>query len=347
MNFGKLTFNSAGAVHIEEDSDTLLKGANTSKGLTLISTKGITQEAGSVLKITENTTLNGGDGDVILTNVNNQFDSLTVTGRNVAIRDSEGDLKLIGENSFSGTGFVIVANRGLGFDAKTKLGHTGTSSTANAVLIAGESAADVGINEFNANKPDHKPQTDTFKSGKYNLVVVANSLAANGNKGSHLDNVDPVNTLTANFKFGSTGKGSVDDILTSFGSVDSLKAAQLAPSGTNTTDVSIFSSVPFTDVQIADVASLDLRRFLKSVLKQDQAGVVVFEPAGREGLTLTGEGGYFGPYLTTGYEYLSYVAPDSTRASLDSSGRKVFPLYIDYIKDKDGNWVIKNLFDQP
>jgi len=40
MNFGSLTFNSAGAVTVAEDSSTLLMGASTADSLTLSSTGG-------------------------------------------------------------------------------------------------------------------------------------------------------------------------------------------------------------------------------------------------------------------------------------------------------------------
>ena len=42
MNFGSLTFNSAGAVAIAEDSNTQLSGASTADSLTLSSAAGIT-----------------------------------------------------------------------------------------------------------------------------------------------------------------------------------------------------------------------------------------------------------------------------------------------------------------
>jgi hypothetical protein len=107
----------------------------------------------------------------------------------------------------------------------------------------------------------------------------------------------------------------------------------------------IFSPTPIIDVQFSDAAAL-LRQFLKSVLKEGQAGVVGYEPAPREGLGLEGESGYFGPYLTTGYEYLTYLGIDTTTDE-ELGTTKVFPLYIDYVKDQDGNWVMKNLFEQP
>jgi hypothetical protein len=53
MNFGSLTFNSAGAVTIEEDSSTLLTGTSTGQSLSLTSIAGITNDATADLTVIE------------------------------------------------------------------------------------------------------------------------------------------------------------------------------------------------------------------------------------------------------------------------------------------------------
>ena len=59
MNFGSLTFNSTGAVLINEDSSTLLLGVGTVGSLTLHSTAAITNDATADLRVTDNASFSG------------------------------------------------------------------------------------------------------------------------------------------------------------------------------------------------------------------------------------------------------------------------------------------------
>ena len=59
MNFGSLTFNSAGAVAISEDSDTLLVGTSTADSLVLVSSGAITNNTTANLGVTGNASFTG------------------------------------------------------------------------------------------------------------------------------------------------------------------------------------------------------------------------------------------------------------------------------------------------
>jgi hypothetical protein len=227
----------------------------------------------------------------------------------------------------------------MSFAADTKLeGPKG----ANAVLIAGSIEGQPGINELNPGLVS--PLAEGTLRGNHNLFVFGNSQATQTSpNGSNLSPANP-DPIEFDFKFSGAGKGSVDQILANFGADGSLPATA-SSGGSGMSQAFIFSPTPIIDVQFSDAAAL-LRQFLKSVLKEGQAGVVGYEPAPREGLGLEGESGYFGPYLTTGYEYLTYLGIDPTTDE-ELGTKKVFPRYIDYVQDQDGNWVMKNLFEQP
>src|SRR5204863_7850898 len=59
MNFGSLTFNTAGAVNITEDSATPLAGSSTAGRLALASAGAITNAAAASLNVTNNASFFG------------------------------------------------------------------------------------------------------------------------------------------------------------------------------------------------------------------------------------------------------------------------------------------------
>src|SRR5207248_353172 len=85
MNFGTLTYNSAGAVLISEDSATVVTGLNTANSLTLSSTGTITNNAGTSQTITNAASFSGTG----ITLANNATDTLSV-GANASFTASGG-----------------------------------------------------------------------------------------------------------------------------------------------------------------------------------------------------------------------------------------------------------------
>ena len=146
--------------------------------------------------------------------------------------------------------------------------------------------------------------------------------------------------IKGDIEFIKDGKGSVSGILSNPGDIAFLPAGSTTLSagqnGLNTL-ASLDPGDGVSDAVASSLVSLDLRKFLKDLL-QDRGFEIVTEAAPRQELILEGQEGYFGPFLTTGYEYMIYDAQNPKKT--------VFPLYIDYVKDKDGNWVMKSYFDQ-
>ncbi|QDU26643.1 Hemolysin, chromosomal [Anatilimnocola aggregata] len=130
VNFGSLTFNSAGAVNISEDSSTLLLGASTADSLVLNSTAGITDDAAASVTVTNNAS----------------FDATAIT-----LGELGSDLMNFGSLTFTSGGAVNISE-----DSSTLL--LGTSTAANLVLnstagITDDAAASVTVTNnasFNA-----------------------------------------------------------------------------------------------------------------------------------------------------------------------------------------------------
>ncbi|QEL20278.1 FG-GAP-like repeat-containing protein [Limnoglobus roseus] len=156
VNFASLTFNSAGAVSISEDSDTSLAGTSTAASLTLASTAGITNATNASLTVTGTASFNGtsvdlgnqtGDtmnfGDLTVSSTgavsvseNTATAVNTVSGTTItlssagAITDNNGT----GTNNLTGTMVTLSAAGGIDLDT-TIASLTATTSAAGSILI--------------------------------------------------------------------------------------------------------------------------------------------------------------------------------------------------------------------
>ncbi len=151
MNFGSLTFNSAGAVTIEEDSSILLTGTSTGLSLALGSTAGITNDATVHLAVTNNATFTGTSislgttaGDIM------NFGSLTFSSAGVVTIQEDSDTLLTGANTANSldlkTTGAITDNPGTSLtvtdgSAMTATGAITLNDTATDVLSVGGNAA--------------------------------------------------------------------------------------------------------------------------------------------------------------------------------------------------------------
>lgn len=141
MNFGSLTFNSAGAVVIAEDSSTLLSGTSTAGSLTLTSAAGITNDASANLSVTGNANLSGTSiavgtvgGDVV------NFGTLTFNSAGSVSISEDSSLDLVGANTGAATS---LASTGAVSDAGA------TSLVTGALTVSGASIS-LGGGIFNA-----------------------------------------------------------------------------------------------------------------------------------------------------------------------------------------------------
>src|SRR2546423_10790469 len=126
MNFGSLTFNSAGAVAISEDSSTLVVGSNTASTLTLLSPAGIA--VNGTISTTGNTCLNAGAC------------AITVTQ---AINAGTGTIRLVSGDTVSQSGAgTITTTAELGVRATNAislgLGGNNVGTFAAQVTAAGQ-----------------------------------------------------------------------------------------------------------------------------------------------------------------------------------------------------------------
>jgi len=117
VNFGSLTFNSPGAVVIQEDCCTLIAGINTANSLNLTSSEGITNTANAKVTVTNDASFKG----MSITLANNATNALSIGG-NASFTATTGDVSV-------GTG--NVANFGsLTFNAPGAVSITEGSATA-------------------------------------------------------------------------------------------------------------------------------------------------------------------------------------------------------------------------
>ena len=109
-NLGSLTFNSAGAVSIAEDSDTVLSGTNTAGSLTLGSAGSITDAPATSVTVTG---------------------SANFSGTSILLADNAGDVLSVGDNASFSADVLTV----------------GTAGTANFGTLTFNSPGLVSINE--------------------------------------------------------------------------------------------------------------------------------------------------------------------------------------------------------
>jgi hypothetical protein len=141
INFGSLTFNSAGAVNIAEDSDTLLSGTSTADSLVLASSAGITNALAS-LTVTGNASFSGtsitlGDqaGDAM------NFGSLTFNSAGAVNIAEDSSTRIVGANT--GSTIQVTADSPMSVEGNVT-GTAGITLTAGEEPAAGDTLTVVG-----------------------------------------------------------------------------------------------------------------------------------------------------------------------------------------------------------
>jgi len=120
VNFGSLTFNSAGAVSISEDSATVLSGASTAGSLTLKSLGSVTQQAGATLVVNGAGNINAGSNPITLTNAGNDFvGTLTLKGTVTNVTDTNGISVMLDTGET-----IVIANGNLTSTGDLSIGGT-------------------------------------------------------------------------------------------------------------------------------------------------------------------------------------------------------------------------------
>jgi Ca2+-binding RTX toxin-like protein len=117
VNFGSLTFNSGGAVSVDEDSATLITGTNTAGSLDLNSASTITDAAATILNVTNNA----------------DFNSTSIT-----LGDDAGDTTNFGSLTFTSGAVEITEDSGTAFEATS----SGTVITVNSAGTMSDFEAD-------------------------------------------------------------------------------------------------------------------------------------------------------------------------------------------------------------
>jgi uncharacterized protein YxjI len=153
FNAQSLTFNSAGNVTIQEDSDMLLTGTNTAAVLSLSSTGAITDASGTSVTTTAGAsitangaiTLNDNSGDVLSVGGNANFSGTSINvGSSGTFNaqsltfNSAGNVTIQEDDSMEVTGANTAALLNLSSNgAITDAGGTSVTTTAGAIFVAG------------------------------------------------------------------------------------------------------------------------------------------------------------------------------------------------------------------
>ncbi|HUQ25223.1 MAG TPA: filamentous hemagglutinin N-terminal domain-containing protein, partial [Burkholderiales bacterium] len=273
MNFGSLTFGSAGAVNIAENSATSLSGTSTADSLILSSTGAITNVGSASLAVANNASITGTS-----INLGNQatdsfnFGTLTynsggavniaedsamvITGTDTAnslvlastgsITDAAATSQTIATTaSFSGTSITLADN---GTDTLAVTGNASfTASGGGAISIPAAGTANFGSLTFNTTgSVNITEDTATILSG----TSTANSLVLTS-AGSITDNNTADVTVTGNANFTANGGAAAITLndtyafgsLTFAGSaVTIVEADGTSLSGTSTADSLVLTS---------------------------------------------------------------------------------------------------------
>ena len=132
-NFGSVTFNSAGAVSIQEDSATGLAGANTAGSLSLTSTGDIT-DASASLAITNNARFSGTNVTVGGAGITTNLGSLTFNSAGTVTIQEDSATGLAGANT---AGTLSLTSTGDITDASTSLAVTNNASFSGTNVTVG------------------------------------------------------------------------------------------------------------------------------------------------------------------------------------------------------------------
>ncbi|WP_425614644.1 autotransporter-associated beta strand repeat-containing protein [Anatilimnocola sp. NA78] len=139
LNFGSLTFNSAGAVNIAEDSATQLAGASTANTLILASPGALTNAAAASVTVIGNATLTAPSivlgnqaGDAI------NFGTLTFISTGSVSIEENSNLDLAGASSATGAIVLATIDTNLGTENIAVSNTASVTSGANITLNSGD-----------------------------------------------------------------------------------------------------------------------------------------------------------------------------------------------------------------
>ena len=200
-NFGALAFSSAGAVFIQEDSDTVIAGINNAASLDLDSAGSITDAAGTSLAATvadfngTSITLGDNPGD------STHFGSLTFNSAGTVAIQEDSNTVITGSNT---AGLLDLDSAGWITDAAgTSLTVAGLADFNSPLITLGDNAGDAthfGSQTFNSAGPvTIQEDSDTVISGSNTAV----SLDL-GSAGSITDAAGTSLTVTVNADFAGT-----------------------------------------------------------------------------------------------------------------------------------------------
>ena len=262
-NFGSLTFTSAGAVNISEDSDTLLFGSNTAGSLVLTSTATISDGSTADIAVTGNASFTGtaitlGDSNSNTTN----FGSLTFSGTAVTIGEDSATV-LTGTNSASS--LALTSNGSL-----TDASGTSLTVSGQATLNAGGNSITLGDNVGDTTNFGSL----TFTGGAVAISEDSDTVLTNSSTASSLvltssatitDGTDGDLSITGNASFSDTAITLGNDAgnttnfgsltFTSTGAVSISEDSDTVLSGSSTADSLVLTSTAtITDETTGDIA---------------------------------------------------------------------------------------------
>lgn len=266
FSFGSLTFNSGGAVTIEENAATLLSGGSTADNLTLTSTAGITNDATADVDVTNNASL---------------------SGTSITLGAEAGDLFNFGSLTFNSAGTVTISE-----DSATEL--AGASTAGNLQLTSAGDLTDAAAAELDVSG------SAVITGSNINLADAAsNTLTVDGNvvwqASAPLGAITIAADGTVNFgslQFLTDGtvtinEDSATEITSGFAGVSSAGSLNLVSAGDVTDaagtniDVTADAAITGTHITLADAAS-------DTLTVGGNAAFVATDPAGA--ITIASDG---------------------------------------------------------
>ena len=275
MNFGSLTFNSAGAVSVSEDSATVLSGTSTAASLDLDSAAGITNVSAASVTVSGTADFNGtsitlGDqtGDVM------NFGSLTFNSTGAVSVREDSATQLTGTNT--GASLVLISTGAITDATGTSLSVSGNASLSGTSITLGDQTGDVtnfGSLTFNSTgavsvSEDSATQLTGTNTGA-SLVLISTgaitdatgtSLSVSGNaslSGTSITLGDQTGDVTnfGSLTFNSTGAVSVsedsDTLLVGTSTADSLALVSAgAISNDGTANLAVGNNASFSGTSI-------------------------------------------------------------------------------------------------
>src|SRR6185503_1004213 len=141
VNFGRVQFNSPGAVVINEDCCTVITGGNTAGSLDLTSGGGISSDpAGTAIAVTGNAKFSGTSislGNAAGDNVN--FGTLTFTSPGAVSITEKSDTALTGNNTAAS---LVLKSAGAITEVGTSLVVTGNANLSGTSINLGNNVGD-------------------------------------------------------------------------------------------------------------------------------------------------------------------------------------------------------------